>query len=503
MSAVASKDLADLGKAGELPADPASETRRVLPPSLGSAAKDEAPPHALAERAMLSALLWAATYEPGSAQASNVAHLLEAKAFDGPGHGAAFAAMLVIEAASGTPEPVAVCAEAARQGTRIDLDYLEGLVLRATQPTDIKLRQWATQIRDAWSKRVLAQYAREVLASAGDVRVTAQEARDAAHEKLQKLDEGAAIGGSIVSAVDAAHQIYRELGDKRAAPVLLTGLRDFDAMQGGLFLEDVSILAARTSVGKSVLAMKIARNVAKESDQVSLYASLEMPAKMFVMRAVCGDVGVPFKKMRMRQCDASELQRIAGAMGELPANLQFLDNTVQTCGSISAEAMRLQHHLAKKGKRLSLLVIDHLHLIKPDKDYAKLPRVDQMSAVTRWMIAISRTLGCHVLGLAQVSREAEKQGKDTRPMLHHIREAGAFEENANNVYIIHRKKLPSGRFTDDPAQLIVAKARNDATGTIKLLFEGKRMRFTDYEAPLADLPSRQYVEGAFPYDDED
>ena len=495
------KDVADLGKAGELPADPASETRRVLPPSLVSVGPDDALPHVLAERALLASLLWAATYDPGSAAASNVAHLVEAKMFDGAGHGPAFAAMLVLEAAGGTPEPVAVSAEAARQGTRIDHEYLEALATRATQPTDIKLRQWATQIRDAWSKRQLAQYARKVLAAAGDPKTNAQEAHDAAHEQLTRLEEGTVVGGAIVSAVDAAHQLYRELDDNRPAPVLPTGFRDFDGMQGGLFLEDISILAARTSVGKSLLAMAIARNVA-QAGHVSLYVSLEMAAKMFVMRSVCADVGVSLKKMRMKACLPAEIQAIAAAMNALPPGLMFIDNTVQTCGSISAEAQRLQSALAKKGKRISLLVIDHVHLIKPDKDYAKLQRVDQMTAVTRWMISISRSLRCHVLGCAQISRAAENQGKDTRPMLQHIREAGAFEENVNNVYILHRKKLKSGKFADDAAQLIVAKARNDATGTIRLGFEGKRMRFTDYEPPLADLPSRQYVHGAFPEEDD-
>ena len=496
------KDVADLGKAGELPADPASETRRVLPPSLVSVGPDDALPHVLAECALLASLLWAATYDPGSAAASNVAHLVEAKMFDGAGHGQAFAAMLVLEAAGGTPEPVAVSAEAARHGTRIDHEYLEALATRATQPTDIKLRQWATQIRDAWSKRQLAQYAREVLAAAGDAKLSAQEARDAAHERLTKLDEGVAVGGGVVSAMDAAQKMYRDLGDSHAAPVLLTGYRDFDAMQGGLFLEDISILAARTSVGKSVMAFSIGQHVALTSGMITVYASLEMPAKMFVMRAVCAAVGVEFKKMRMKKCDAAELQRIAGAINELPKDLHFLDNTVQTCGSISAETLRLQQALAKKGKRVGLLVIDHLHLIKPEEKNARLQRDQHMASVTRWMISASRTLKCHVLGLAQVTREAERQGKDTRPMLHHIRESGAIEENVNNVFIIHRKRLQSGRFTDDPAQLIVAKARNDQTGTIKMNFEGRFMRFRDWEPPLADLPSRQYVQGAFPEEDD-
>jgi replicative DNA helicase len=489
-------DVAELGKAGALPADPASETRRVLPPAL---ADGEQPSHVTAERAILSSLLWAATYEPGAAQASSIAHLLEPKMFDRAEHGHAFAAMLAIEASGGQPEPVAVGSEAARQGHRIDVEYFEDLVHRATQPTDTKLRQWATQIRDAWSRRAIVVYAKEVISSAGDMRLSATDVRDQAMEKLHRLSDGVAVGGAVVTATEAAHQLYRELGDTSPVPVLTTGFRDFDAMQGGLFLEDVSLIAARTSVGKSILAMAFAKHIAKTSGYAVAYASLEMPARMFVMRSVSADAGVDFKKLRMKKCAPAELQMVATAMNVLPPELHFVDNIVQSCGSISAEVLRLQSALAKRGKRVGLLVIDHVHLIKPEKENSRLQRIDHMIAVTRWMISVSRALKCHVLGCAQISREAERQGKDTRPMLHHIQDAGAFEQNVNNVYIVHRKKLKSGGFStvEDP-QLIVAKARNDATGTIKLGFDGRYMRFKDWEPPLADLPSRQYVHGALP-----
>jgi len=497
------KDLNDRARAGSLPADPAQETVRVRAPHLRLVGDDERepPPAATdiyAERAICASLLWSATYAPGLARYSTVADVLEPRMFWDGQNKAILKAVIELENAGRVAEAISVRSEAARQRARVDLEYLQQLVERAVAPSDIKLRQWAELVRDAWLRRNIIEASEAVIVAAESGQRSARDVMQSATSALEKVAANIAPDSTLVSMQQAAVDVLRAM-DTTDAEFIPTGMRDIDAMIGGLFQEDVSILAARTSVGKSAIATTWAETIAKAQTMYGvLYASLEMPAKQFVNRRAASHARVDLSKIRRKTWTPAEQKRVSDALLELAKieNLAFVDSNVQTCASLSTLVLQQQAKFARQGKRLGLIVIDHVHLIKPDAANENLPRRDQMAAVSRWMRAVARTMKCHVLGLAQISRESERQGKDTRPMPHMIKESGAFEEDANNVFLLHRKRRKSGGFVDEPAEFIVAKARNDLTGTALLLVDPKYCLFRDAE-PMYEPASRQYVQGSY------
>lgn len=497
------KDLNDRKKSGTLPADPANETVRVKAPYLrlvGDAEREPPPPATdiYAERAICASLLWAATYAPGTARLSTIADVIEPKMFWEGQNKAIIKAVIELEENNRVAEVVSVRSEAARQRTRVEIEYLQELVECAVAPSDIKLRQWAELVRDAWLRRRIIEAAEAVIVEAESGHRSARDVMQSATTAFEKVGADVAPDATLVSMQQAAVDVLRAM-DSTEAEFIPTGMRDVDAMIGGLFQEDVSILAARTSVGKSAIATTWAETIAQRQSMYGvLYATLEMPAKQFVNRRAAAHARVDLSKIRRKTWSPVEQKRVSDALIELAKieNLAFVDSNVQTCASLSTLVLQHQARLAKSGKRIGLFVIDHIHLIKPDAANENLPRRDQMAAVSRWMRAVSRTMKCHVLGLAQISRESERQGKDTRPMPHMIKESGAFEEDANNVFLLHRKRRKSGGFVDEPAEFIVAKARNDLTGTAQLFVEPKYCIFKDCES--MNVPaSRQYVQGSY------
>lgn len=497
------KDINERAKAGTLPVDPANETVRVRAPNLRVVGDDERepPPAATdiyAERAICASLLWSATYAPGLARFSTIADVLEPRMLWDGQNKSIIKAIISLEEDGRIAEAVSVRSEASRQRARVDLEYLQELVERAIAPSDIKLRQWAELVRDAWLRRKIIEASEATIAAAESGHRSAREVLESGSSALEKVSADVAPDSMLVSMQQAAVDVLRAM-DSTDAEFIPTGMRDVDAMIGGLFQEDVSILAARTSVGKSAIATTWAETIAKTQSQFGvLYATLEMPAKQFVNRRAAAHGRVDLSKIRRRTWSQAEQKRVADALLELAKieNLAFVDSNVQTCASLSTLVLQHQAKLAKSGKRIGLFIIDHIHLIKPDSANESLPRRDQMAAVSRWMRAVARTMKCHVLGLAQISRESERQGRDTRPMPHMIKESGAFEEDANNVFLLHRKRRKSGGFVDEPAEFIVAKARNDLTGTAQLFVEPKYCIFRDCE-PMNLPESRQYIEGSY------
>jgi replicative DNA helicase len=507
MGDVKNPDLADRKKGGTLPADPATETRRLRAPRLRLVGDDESAPTPAAvdidaERAICSSLLWSATYTPGAARASTITDLVEAKSFWDGQHQAIFAAVLALEEAGRVAEPIAVRSEATRQRRSVDLEYMQQLVEVAVAPNEVKLRQWAELVRDAWLRRHAILAAKKLIDDAESGHRTIVECLEPHGRTIEKIRERTAASAELVSIKTIAKKAFNGLNAEQAN-FLPTGFRDLDAMIGGLFPEEVSYFAARTSVGKSACAMTIAEHIAKTQPHVGvIYASLEMPAEQFVQRRAAAHARVKLEKIRQKTMNIDEQAKVAieiAKLGELA--IEFIDSTSQTCSSLTDLVKQYQVKLHAEKKRVGLLVVDHIGKIKPSARTDRAQRREQIAEISNWMCTAARALQCHVMALVQISREAEKQGKDTTPALHHLKDGSSLEEDANNVFILHRRRNKNNGFIDEPAKLMVAKARNGALGHVQLHVDPRFVLFGD-SRPDDTPPSRQYVPGYFG-DDED
>ncbi len=294
----------------------------------------------------------------------------------------------------------------------------------------------------------------------------------------------------LSQAFDRIDELHKQSGKLRGLP---TGYKDLDNILAGLQKSDLIILAARPSVGKTSLALDIARQAAiKAKASVGIF-SLEMSKEQLVDRMLCAQAGVSLWKMRTgRLSDQGEFDdftRIGDAMGQLSEAAIFIDDSANSnVMEIRTKARRLQME-----KGLDLIVIDYLQLMEGRGKYGD-NRVQEVSEITRGLKSIARELNVPVLALSQLSRVVE-QSKPAIPKLSHLRESGSIEQDADIVMFIYRKAVDRNYRLEDLneeekniAEIHIAKHRNGPTGRIKLFFDAETTSFktidkTEYEVP--------------------
>jgi replicative DNA helicase len=293
------------------------------------------------------------------------------------------------------------------------------------------------------------------------------------------------IKDTVSEAYERAHDLHENRGKLRG---ISTGFRDLDNKLGGLQKSDLIILAARPSVGKTALAMDIARRVAVKGKNTVGIFSLEMSKDQLVDRMLSGEAGVDLWNMRTGNLndtgDNNDFVRIANAMGELAAAPIFIDDTPSlNIMQVRAKARRLQ---MEQG-RLDLVIVDYLQLMESRMGKGNDNRTQEISEITRALKGLARELNTPVLALSQLSRAVE-QGKPAIPKLSHLRESGSIEQDADIVMFIYRKTADKNYREDEVpledrnvAEIHIAKHRNGAIGDIKLYFDAARTSFRDLD----------------------
>jgi len=262
-----------------------------------------------------------------------------------------------------------------------------------------------------------------------------------------------------------------------------TGFIDLDTLLGGLKRSDLVIVAARPSIGKTSLAMNIARNAAVGQGARIAVFSLEMAAQQLAQRLLAGECGVDSTRLRLGEHNESEEQRILHAMGVLAEAEIYVDDTaVQRVSEIRAKAHRLNRERA-----LDLIIVDYLQLIQGTGGQNN--RVTEVSDISRSLKGLARELDVTVIACSQLSRAPEQRVPHV-PMLSDLRESGSIEQDADVVAFIYREDMyvtedewqrihPNERYPEGIAQVIVAKHRNGPTGAVSLRFRKDLTRFED------------------------
>ncbi|MFH1427097.1 MAG: replicative DNA helicase [Patescibacteria group bacterium] len=287
------------------------------------------------------------------------------------------------------------------------------------------------------------------------------------------------IDNLLTQAFDRIDELHKQSGKLRGLP---TGFSDLDNLLAGLQNSDLVILAARPSVGKTSLALDIARQAAIKSKVGIGIFSLEMSKEQLVDRMLCSQANVSLWRMRTGrlsdQEEDNDFARIGEAMGQLSeAPIYIDDSATSSVMEIRTKARRLQME-----KGLGLIVIDYLQLMEGRGKYGD-NRVQEVAEITRGLKAIARELNIPVLALSQLSRAVE-QSKPAIPKLAHLRESGSIEQDADVVIFIYRKAVDRSYNPDDIpvsekniTQIYIAKHRNGPTGKLNLIFDEETVSF--------------------------
>lgn len=308
---------------------------------------------------------------------------------------------------------------------------------------------------------------------------------DSAEQKLFNVSQNvlkqnfAPIDSLLTSAFDRIDELHKQSGKLRGLP---TGFHELDTLLAGFQNSDLIILAARPSVGKTSLAMDLARQVAIKNKKAVGIFSLEMSKEQLVDRMLCAQANVSLWKMRTGKLSDNDAEddfaKIGQAMGELSEAPIYIDDSPGlNIMEIRTKARRLQME-----KGLSLLIIDYLQLMEGRGKY-KDNRVQEVSEISRSLKIIAKELNIPVIALSQLSRAVE-QSKPAIPKLSHLRESGSIEQDADVVMFVYRRgadrNYDLNNLTDDEkshAAIYIAKHRNGPIGMVNLRFDGDTVSF--------------------------
>ena len=259
---------------------------------------------------------------------------------------------------------------------------------------------------------------------------------------------------------------------------LETGFADFDRKTAGLQASDLILIAARPSMGKTAFALNIAQFIATRRKIPVAIFSLEMSKVQLANRMLSVESGVEAAKLRSGGITEDDFVRIADAMGILgEAPIYIDDSSAVSPGDVRAKCAKLQ---LEKG--LGLIVIDYLQLMNGGGR-----RYDSVQAevayISKSLKAIAREFNVPVIALSQLSRAVEKRdNKNKRPILSDLRESGSIEQDADMVCFLYRDEYYNKETEHkNEAEVIIAKQRNGALGTVELIWQGEYTRFRNME----------------------
>lgn len=260
-----------------------------------------------------------------------------------------------------------------------------------------------------------------------------------------------------------------------------TGLTDLDKLLGGLQRSDMVVLAGRPGMGKTSLAMQIAKNAAKNHGKNVLVFSLEMSKEQLAQRLIAGETGIDGSRLRRGEIREEEWATFFKAQEALSGwPIAINDAPAISPARLRSEAIR---HRVKYG--LDLIVIDYIQLMASDQREQN--RHQEISLISRACKNLGRELNIPVLALSQLSRNVEHRA-DKRPMLADLRESGAIEADADIVMFIYRDDVynPDTEFPN-VAELIVAKHRSGPTGIFSVYFKRHLTEFVDLAIRVVDF----------------
>lgn len=273
----------------------------------------------------------------------------------------------------------------------------------------------------------------------------------------------------LVKTYDNIELLHTRKGDVTGVP---TGFRDLDKITAGFQRNDLIIVAARPSVGKTAFALNVAQNVATKTDENVAIFSLEMGAEQLVMRMLCAEGNIDAQVLRTGALQNEDWRKLTMAMGSLSNAGIFIDDTP----GIRVNDIRAKCRRLKQEYGLGMIMIDYLQLIAGTGKAGE-NRQQEVSDISRSLKGLARELEVPVIALSQLSRGVE-QRQDKRPMMSDLRESGSIEQDADIVSFLYREDYYDKETEDqNMIEIIIAKQRNGPTGTVKLAFVKEYNKF--------------------------
>ena len=407
----------------------------------------------------------------------DVTDVLKADDFHDAPAKALFRTVVALEAAGRPVDPITIADEARRAqlldliGGRDGIDgamqMAPGLVGSLAVYRDIVAEK--SRLRRAIAAgQLICETAMLPGASGGEVVELAEETVFALNAKE--------AGNSLTSMADAMPRVLDEIARSRTSTLAghSTGISELDHMTGGLQAGQLWILAARPGVGKSALALQVARTVAEQTGLTVPFLSYEMSVSELGLRLLASAMSLSMTDLRDGNLTLGA-ERDLGVTAEQLADLPLLidDNPPATISGVRSQMRRLARR-----EQIGAIVVDYLQLMEGSRRKES-NRNDEVSEISRGLKRLATELGVPVIALSQLNRNVELRGGARRPQLSDLRDSGSLEQDANSILFLYRESMVNPNADASLAEIIVAKQRSGPTGSVHVSFDGPSAQFGD------------------------
>lgn len=351
-------------------------------------------------------------------------------------------------------------------------------------PNIVYLEEYIRLIKDKFLRRLLIKLGYEAINSGYITNIPLETILNDFENKVFNITNEIKTQ-KLFSSAELLNNIFFELKKKslnNSLSGLASGFHDLDSLTQGFQRSDLIIIAGRPSMGKTALSLNIALNIIKNLKLPVLFFSLEMSKEQIMYRLLSIETNIIQSKLRsgkLNQTDWTKLNKIIKIMSKLPL---FIDDTA----NLSIQDIRAKiKTIIFEQSQIGLIIIDYLQLMQSFK-FKTENRVQELSDITRRLKNIAREFNIPIIALSQLSRNVENR-LNKKPILADLRESGSIEQDADLVLMLYRNNyynLNEELINDldySLTELILAKQRNGPIGTIKLKFDEKRTKFTNFD----------------------
>ena len=373
-----------------------------------------------------------------------------------------------------------------RAGGNLYLTELLGSV-----PSAANAKHYAEIVQRKFMMRQLIMAAENITSLGYDEAQDMAEVLDRAEKQIFEVSNSSfthkfiELKEALGEAWERLDRLHKSKDNLRGLP---TGFPELDNKLSGLQKSDLIILAARPSMGKTALALDIARQTAVNHQNTVGVFSLEMSSQQLVDRMLASEARVDAWKLRTGRLSVeTEFEQIRDSLDRLSKAPIFIDD--QPGSNILK--MRSVARRLKSEKKLSLIIVDYLQLMIPTNARASDNMVQQVTEISRSLKTLARELDIPVLALSQLSRAVEQRGG--KPRLSDLRDSGSIEQDADVVMFIHREdKYKENSEKPNIAEILIEKHRNGPTGKVELYFDDKKATFLSVDkSDFGDLAKEE------------
>jgi replicative DNA helicase len=364
--------------------------------------------------------------------------------------------------------------------------YLIGLSQKVSSSAHIEYH--SRIIQQKFIQRKLIAISNEIISKSYNESTDVIDLLDEAESKLYDIAQNNIKGSSETAqnlVIQAKNRI-EEISKQEGLSGISTGFEKLDRLTSGWQPSDLIIVAARPGMGKTALALSMARNVSVQKKIPVAFFSLEMSSVQLITRLISSETGLSSDKLRTGKLADHEWQQLNIKVSDLESAPLYIDDSAAlTIFELRAKARRLA-----SSHGIKLIIIDYLQLMNLGSSNKAGNREQEISTISRNLKALAKELNIPVIALSQLSRAVETRGGTKRPILSDLRESGAIEQDADIVSFLYRPEYYGITEWDDDmktpsegqGEFIVAKHRNGALDSIKLKFVANLGKFEDIDS---------------------